>query len=87
MKNADSRLAKLEQRTIRHSGDLSWDWENDPAFLALPTEQRAQIEGVVDKLRPHLPHFVERGMATLTLEELDTLEALYIAKFPELAAQ
>ncbi|MBB2821298.1 UNVERIFIED_ORG: hypothetical protein GGD59_004570 [Rhizobium esperanzae] len=81
MKNAESRLARLEQKTADGGDVIGWDWANDPYYLGLPAEKQAQMAMIIEKLRPHLPHDPTKAMEGLSLEELEELEKFYIARF------
>ncbi|OYD03929.1 hypothetical protein [Rhizobium sp. N4311] len=81
MKNAESRLARLEQKTDNGGDIIGWDWANDPYYLGLSAEKQEQMGIIMEKLRPHLPHNPTAAMDGLSLDELDELEKFYIARF------
>lgn len=83
MKNASSRLTRLEQKVGDSDGIGSWDWANHPYYLSLPEAEQEAMANIMEKLRPHLPNDPKAAMDTLTLEELEALELFYLAYFGE----
>lgn len=81
MKNAERRLARLEQKAAARGDIIDWDWANDPYYLGLSAEKQQQMEIIMDKIRPHLLHNPTAAMMELSLEELIELEQFYIARF------
>ncbi|WP_392711118.1 hypothetical protein [Rhizobium ruizarguesonis] len=81
MKNAERRLARLEQKAAARGDIIDWDWANDPYYLGLSAEKQQQMEIIMDKIRPRLLHNPTAAMMELSLEELDELEKFYIARF------
>ncbi len=65
MKNASSRLARLEQKVGDGDSIIHWDWVDDPYYLNLSAEKQEQIEIIMAKLRPHLPHDVTSAMVAI----------------------
>ncbi|PWI54805.1 hypothetical protein B5K03_08780 [Rhizobium phaseoli] len=80
MKNAERRLARLEQKAA-DVGYIDWDWADDPYYLGLSAEKQEQMGMIMEKIRPHLPHNPTAAMERLSLEELDELEKFYVARF------
>lgn len=79
MKNIQARLQRLETRTAPRGDVVTWDFAADGAFVALSDEGQAEICAIIDKMRPHLPQNVDQALIGLTDEELDKLEAFYLA--------
>lgn len=79
MKNIQARLHRLETRTAPRADVVTWDFASDKAFLALTDEGQAEICEIIEKMRPHLPDNVEQALMGLSDEELDKLEAFYLA--------
>lgn len=81
MKNASSRLARLEQKVADGDSIIHWDWANDPFYLSLDQQGQTTVETIMAKLRPHLPQDPTSAMDALTLHEIEVLEQFYIARF------
>lgn len=81
MKNASSRLSKLEQKVLDGDSIINGDWANDPFYLSLDQQGQTTVETIMAKLRPHLPHDPTSAMDALTLHQLEVLEQFYIARF------
>ena len=79
MKNAESRLARLERRTTSNGGAALWKWAESDAFRDLPEMDQQRVVSIMEKMRPYLPDDLEASLDQLTDEELDLLEAFYIA--------
>jgi len=84
MRNVRTRLARLEDKVSHAKGNeqaVSFDWRNEPYFIALPLDKQANLDATIDKLRPFLPVNLAKGLESLSDEELDDLERLYAAHF------
>lgn len=79
MKNIQARLQRLETRSASPSDVVMWDFATDKAFLSMDEEGQAEICAIIEKMRPHLPENVKQALMDLTDEELDKLEAFYLA--------
>lgn len=79
MKNAQSRLARLEQRARVAIEIREWAWSEEPVYLAMSNDDQAQIASTIAKMAPFLPDDVKGAVEGLTNEELDRFEAFYIA--------